>query len=197
MIGYSSFNTGHRQSDSDAIEQGAKVGADLVLVVDPKYSGTVTTSVPITTPTTSTSYTTGTATAYGSGGTVNAYGNSTTTTYGTQTHFVPMSVRRFDYGAYYLYRRHYTFGALYRDLNDAERQALQSNKGAVIGTIVDGSPAYEADILAGDVVVAVDGAAVAGWHGLSETLSQKAGRTVELSIVRNGHPLTKTVKLAQ
>jgi hypothetical protein len=60
-IGYSSFNTGHRESDANAVAQGEKIGADLVVVIDPRYTGSVTSSVPITTPTSSTSYTTGTA----------------------------------------------------------------------------------------------------------------------------------------
>src|SRR5207248_8766609 len=62
LIGYSSFNTGHRESDDGALSQGTKVGADLVVVVDPKYTGSITSSVPITTPTSTTSYSTGTAT---------------------------------------------------------------------------------------------------------------------------------------
>lgn len=150
LIGYSSFNSGRRESDSAAVAQGADVGADIVVVVDPRYTGSVSTTVPITTPTATTSYTTGTATAYGPGGPVTAYGNATTTTYGSQTNYLPLTIQRFDYGALYFYKRHWVFGALFRDLNDDERRALQSNRGVYVSTLVDGSPAFNADILAGE-----------------------------------------------
>jgi hypothetical protein len=59
-IGYSSFNSGHQESDANAASQGEKIGADLVVVIDPRYTGSLTSNVPITTPTSSTCYTTGT-----------------------------------------------------------------------------------------------------------------------------------------
>jgi hypothetical protein len=194
-IGYSSFNSGHRESDSNAVSQAQKVGADLVVVIDPRYTGSVTSSVPITTPTSSTSYTTGTATAYGSGGMATAYGNSTTTTYGSQTTYIPMTVHRFDYGALYFIKKHYVFGVNFRDPNDDERRTLQSNKGVYVTSVVNGSPAFKADVLVGDMIVAIDGAAVYGHQGCSDLLGQKRGRTVEVAIVRGDHSLTKSVAL--
>ena len=98
-IGSSMFNSGKGASEAQALAQGRTVGADLVLVFYPKYTGSATSSVPITTPTTSTSYTAGSATAYGPGGPVTAYGNASTTTYGTNTNYVPITVNRSDYGA--------------------------------------------------------------------------------------------------
>lgn len=197
LIGYSSFNSGRRESDHAAVSQGADVGADLVVVVDPKYTGSVSTTVPITTPTATTSYTTGSATAYGPGGPVTAYGNATTTTYGSQTTYLPLTIQRFDYGALYLYKRHWVFGALFRDLNDEERRALQSNKGACVTTLVEGSPAFIADILPGDIIAAVDGQPVLGQRGFTDLLVEKRGRTVQMTIVRGGQTMTKPVSLAE
>ncbi len=152
LIGYSSFTSGYSQTLADAQKQGVKVGADLVVVIDPKYEETRTASVPITTPTRQTYVTNGTATAYGSGAPVTAYGNSTTTAYGSQTNYVPMSADRYHFEAiYYVKQTHFVLGAYFRDLNDDERQALQSNRGAYIVTVVDGSPALKADILVGDI----------------------------------------------
>jgi len=101
VIGYSSFNSGHNEPDSEAVAQAKKIGADLVVIVDPNYTGSVTSQIPLTLPTTTTSQTNGSATAYGSGGSVTAYGNSTTTTYGSRTTYIPMTVNRYDYGAVY------------------------------------------------------------------------------------------------
>ena len=78
LIGYSSFSSGHRESESNAVNQGERVEADIVVVIDPRYTDSVTTSVPLTPPTSQTSYTTGTANAYGPAGTATAYVNATT-----------------------------------------------------------------------------------------------------------------------
>ncbi len=196
MIGYSSFNSGHSETDAGALAQGAKVQADLVVVISPQYTGSVTSTVPITTPTSQTSYTNGSATAYGPGGSATAYGNSTTTTYGTQTTYVPMTVNRVDYGALYFFKQgHVTFGANCRDATDAEHRALQSNRGAVVTFVVDGTPAFRADVLAGDMIVAIDGSPVYGYQGYLDLLGQKRGQKVDVTIVRNGESITKAVLL--
>jgi hypothetical protein len=67
LIGSSSFTSGRPESDQDAIDLGIEVGADVVVILNPQYQGTVTANVPMTMPTTTTSYTNGTATAYGPG----------------------------------------------------------------------------------------------------------------------------------
>jgi len=195
LIGYSSFNSGRRASDSGAVSQGTKVGADIVVVIDPHYTGSVTSSVPITTPTSSTSYTTGNATAYGSGGVATAYGNATTTTYGSQTSYIPVTVQRFDYGALYFVKRHYSFGVNFRNPTDEERRERQSNKGVYVTTVVSDTPAFRADILPGDIVVAIDGAPVYGEQGCSDLLQNKRGQTVNIEIVRGDHSLTKSVAM--
>lgn len=51
VIGYSSFNSGHKEPDSEAIAQAKKLGADLVVIVDPSYTGSVTSQLPLTVPT--------------------------------------------------------------------------------------------------------------------------------------------------
>ncbi|HEY8878642.1 MAG TPA: PDZ domain-containing protein [Roseateles sp.] len=186
LIGSSSFNSGQSESDAAAVEQGRRVGADLVVILDPRYTGTVNGSIPITTPTTSTSYTQGTATAYGKGGPVTAYGSSTTTTYGTQTNYVPFAVNRNDYSAGYFVKRRWAFGAMWRDLTDAERQALQSNRGVAVRLVVEGTPAFIADILPGDIILAVNGAPVFGQEELSRLIRANAGKKTPFTVYRQG-----------
>ncbi len=194
-VGISSFSSGRNERDGDAIEQGKRIGADLVVVINPEYVGSQTTAIPITIPTTTTSQTSGTATAYGTGGTATAYGNSTTTTYGSRTTYVPMTVNRYEFGALYFVKRRYLLGANYRDLSDEERRQLQSNRGAYVISVIDDSPAYESDILPGDVIVALNGQAANGQDGLSDLVKASEGRAVELTIIRQGMRLTKSVAL--
>jgi len=195
MIGNSMFNSGRPESDDSAILQAQAVGADLVLILNPRYTGSVTSSIPITTPTTSTSYSTGTATAYGPGGPVTAYGSGTTTTYGTTTNYVPFTTHRSDYGAVYFVRQRFGLGTFNRDLNDTERQELQTNKGAVVRLVVDGTPAFNADLLVGDVVTAIDGIAIANAQAFTEHLRERRGKQVSLSIVRRGQRIEKAIQL--
>ncbi|PRA51950.1 MULTISPECIES: PDZ domain-containing protein [Pseudomonas] len=194
-IGSAMFNSGESESEDDAIEQGRLVGADLVLIFTPKYTGSVTSSVPLTMPTTNTSYSSGSATAYGAGGPVTAYGNSTTTTYGTNTTYIPVTVNRSDYGAAYFIKRRFSLGIFGRSLNDAERQALQTNQGYVVETIVDGSPAYLSDILPGDVIVLMAGEKVSTPEDVSRLIGIHDGQSIKLNIVRKDKSLEKSVAL--
>lgn len=98
-IGESSFNAGTGSvSEAQPREHPQKVGAHLVLVAS-KFTHSVSGAMPLTLPNTTTSYTTGSATAYGRGGPVTAYGSGTTTTYGTQTTYIPYTVDRADFNA--------------------------------------------------------------------------------------------------
>jgi PDZ domain len=197
VIGYSSFTSGHRQNDDDAVDQAKKIGADLVIILGSEYAGSVTTSVPLTTPTATTSYTNGMATAYGTGGSAVAYGNSTTTTYGTSTSYVPMTVNRYQFGALYLVKVRFHLGVRDRDLSDQERQELQTNRGVYVITVVDGTPAYASDILPGDIITALDGSRIDGLANFNELLSTRVGGTVELTIIRHGKMISKVVPLQQ
>jgi membrane-associated protease RseP (regulator of RpoE activity) len=195
LIGSSAFTSGRPESEHDAIKQGIKVGADLVVILNPEYQGSTTADVPITTPTTTTSYTNGTATAYGSGGPVTAFGQATTTTYGTSTTYIPMTVNRSAYAAGYFVKFRYAFGANFRDLTDGERRQLQTNRGALVNTVVDNSPAYNSDILPGDVIVAFNGQTPSGASGLMDLINANRGRTVEVTIVRAGKVVSKHVSI--
>lgn len=193
VIGYSSFNGG-RGTEAQAIEQGKKVHADLVVVMDPRYTGTRSTVVPIVTPTSQTSVTNGTATAYGTGRYATVYGTATTTTYGTQTNLVPISTDRFDFGAIYMVKAKMYFGAFFRDLTDEERQSLGSNRGVYVMTVVNDSPAFNADVLAGDVIVTVNGERVS-TELLRARLDASHGKTVMLGIHRASGDVEKRVTL--
>jgi membrane-associated protease RseP (regulator of RpoE activity) len=194
-IGYSSFSGTSGEDDEDALEVGQMVAADMVVVIHPKYRGSRRVDVPLTLPTATTSQTNGTATVYGSGGSANVYSNSTTTTYGSQTTYIPVTLKRYEYGAVYLVKRRQLLGAQFRDLNNEERSRLQTNRGVVVVVVVDGTPAYESDVLTGDIIVSVDGTPVAGVDGLRQMLQGKHGQLIEMSILRGGSTIVKSLKL--
>lgn len=195
LIASSSFTSGRPEPDQDAIEVGTRLGADLIVILAPEYQGTVSTSVPITMPSTTTSYTNGSATAYGSGGPVTAYGNSTTTSYGTRTTYLPMTVQRSAYGAGYFVKWHFRLGAHVSDLSDAERQQLQTNRGVHVDYVVDNTPAYNSDILPGDVIVGVNGQAANNQTAFGDMIAANRGQTMNVTLIRAGKTLSKKVSL--
>jgi hypothetical protein len=196
MVGYSSFWSSTTQTEEAAIQQGKEVGADLVLILNPKYAGSSTSHIPITTPNVARSYSTGSATAYGSsGGSVSAYGSGTTTTYSTTTNYIPVTIDRFDYGAVFFVKPRFILGVAPRDLNDSERQRLQSNKGVAVNIVVDDTPAFHSDILVGDIITGIDGIEVSNSKYLESLLEERSKNTVSLSIIRDGKQIKKSIQL--
>jgi PDZ domain len=182
VIGESSFN-GPKLDEDDAVDQGRKVGADRIVMYG-RLASTEHTTIPLTLPTTQTSVTNGMATAYGSAGVATAYGSSTTTTYGTQTTYLPMTIHRYDALAVYLVKVRYAFGGLFRDLSPSESQRVGTVNGTTVAVVVRGSPAAAAGILPGDVILKADGEPVIDGAHLSEFLQARQGRAVEFQILR-------------
>lgn len=198
-LGYSSFNGGTNVNWEDAIEQGKKLGASVVILYNPKHSGTRSGVYTQSIPTTTTSYSTGTATAYGPGGTVNAYGSGITTTYGTQQVAVPYTVNRYDYMATYWAKviKPPILGVRWRDLTGEERTALGSNKGARIVAVVKGSPAFKADILRNDILKKINGMEVVDIAEAGRLTHMFRGLTVSIELIRNGQVRTFEMTLNQ
>lgn len=72
-----------------------------------------------------------------------------------------------------------------------------TRRGAVVEEITSGSPAAEAGIESGDVVVAIDGDAVGGAESLTAFVRERAsGDTATLTVVRDGKVVDVEVTLA-
>jgi PDZ domain-containing protein len=96
--------------------------------------------------------------------------------------------------AYYV-RFKLPFGATFRDLRPAEMSELGTGGGVAIGSVVDDSPASRANLLAGDIVLKCDDKAIIDRADFQSRLRAKAGRPVNLTIVRNGETLQRMVRL--
>jgi serine protease Do len=84
------------------------------------------------------------------------------------------------------------------DPADAEVYRLKTVAGAEIIQVTAGSPAETAGLALGDVITAVDGAAVDESGDLMELLARnEPGQVVALSLVRFGEPLTVDVRLGE
>ena len=73
----------------------------------------------------------------------------------------------------------------------AEALGLSRVAGALVARVSDGGPAAEAGLVAGDVIVHVDGFEVADARAVQYRLTTRGvGRTVKLDIIRKGQPQT-------
>jgi C-terminal processing protease CtpA/Prc len=196
LIGFSSFYAPSGQ-ERKALAQAEHVHAAMVLVYS-NYKDTLSGTMPITTPTTQTSYTNASASAYGNGGFANAYGSATTTTYGSETTYVPYNVSRSNYFATYWVKAnlaHIKLGCIVKDLDDEQRRSISSNKGVLVSAVIWGTPAFQSDILKGDIIRKIGGDEVFGVASFQEITLKHAGQSVDVEFVRDSKPQTKTIQL--
>ncbi len=71
----------------------------------------------------------------------------------------------------------------------AESLGLSSSKGALIGQVVEGSPAERAGIQAGDVITTINGKAVSNPGEARNTIGMlRVGEKVDIGLIRDGKP---------
>ena len=84
------------------------------------------------------------------------------------------------------------------DSNTAKALGLEKTRGVLIGAVMPGEPAEKAGMLAGDVVLAMDGKPVENSSELLRFIAdQKPGATVKLTIWRGGKEQVLRVKLGE
>jgi C-terminal processing protease CtpA/Prc len=115
-----------------------------------------------------------------------------------QTRYEPQVVETYDHVAsYWRKAQPPVLGILGSDLEEADRQAQQSNKGVLVKLLVRNSPAFMADVFRGDIVRKLAGHEVLGTEDFFQRVAENAGKTVDLQLWRNGKLITKSVTLAQ
>jgi len=86
------------------------------------------------------------------------------------------------------------FGASFRDLHADEREKVGAS-GVSIGKVIGGSPAADANLRAGDIILKVDDEKIAGRAAFEKLLRKHMGKRVTLTISRNGKVSTRLVRL--
>ena len=75
---------------------------------------------------------------------------------------------------------------------------VDGGQGAVIGTVDDGTPADQAGVEAGDIVIAVDDETIDGASGLVAAVrDHEPGDEIEITVLRDGVELTLIAELAE
>ena len=195
MVGYSSFNAANVNVNG-AIAQAKKVHASVVLIYS-KYANTVSGLLPLIIPDNETSTTSLYGNVYGSGGGwANYSGTATTTTYGSKATYIPYSVNRFDYLAtYWVKQKRPILGVWVKDLPPEIRSEIGSNKGVLVTVVVKNSPAFQSDILKGDILKRIDDTEIYNTESFTNTIRKHEGQKVIITVYRNGKLIRKEVQL--
>ncbi len=100
-----------------------------------------------------------------------------------------------EFLAVYYVRFKLLFGATFRNLTPAERDTAGSDGGVRIGSVVGATPASDANLMAGDLVLRFNGRPFADRVEFQDLLRNEAGKAVTLTIRRNGIDIERVVRL--
>jgi serine protease DegQ len=80
----------------------------------------------------------------------------------------------------------------------AESFKLGDIKGVLVTEVVRRSPADEAGIKTGDILIAIDNNAINNWSAMLETVANlPPGKVVPIKLMRNGESISLQVKIAK
>ncbi len=200
-IGESSFyGPANRSNQAQAVEQGKKVGASVVLFKS-DYMDTRSGVVPYTVANPNVVSTVNTSgTIYGNNGSSANYSGSGTITTpgGYSTYAIPYSVDRNTFYASYWAKRDVNkihLGLNYIPIDDATRHRLERNTGVQVVVVVRGTPAFNANFLEGDILLRLNGKDITDVQSLSADLMRLPGQVVTFDLLRGDLPRTIPVTL--
>jgi C-terminal processing protease CtpA/Prc len=190
-LGISSFyGAAESSSPEEFINQAKKVGASMVLV-QTKFKDSVSGVVP--------NY----YNDFSSGG-IGAAASSKYSTVSTQgakmAGDVPYSMTRYDTVATFWVHRDMSrvpLGVVAESLPEDVRARLQRNTGVIAVVVIQGTPAFNAHMLANDVILKIGGEDVIDPQGFDTQLARFQGQAVDVEILRGDTPKTITVTLNQ
>lgn|GEM_PF-937649 len=192
-IGHSAFN-GRFAGEQEAISQAKSVGAEVVIVYS-KYSHQDAGVIPLSLPSIQTS----TATAEQGGGNAGPLSLSAiTSAVGSVATMLPYKLDRYDQAATYWRKPPvHVMGVFVRELTADERRKIRTDNGVAVQAVVNGSPAFDANILRGDTIAKIGDAEIRELPDYRQAIKQHAGSSVNVVIIRDGKTINKQVTLNQ
>lgn len=167
LIGYSAFN-GREAGQKNIRKQAKKVGASDVIHLE-RYTDTQS---------------------------AGAVGSTSFSRWGAFSFVTPMTVRRYDQLAMFFRKAPREGLGIYpRPLTDEEKMRIGTNKGVAIVAVTNGSPAFNADILPGDIILQLNNHPLWDADSIRAALDSAKGKTTEIQIVRGGQQISKQVTI--
>lgn len=111
---------------------------------------------------------------------------------------VPLSVNRYAQTAVFLSKLQQGkigLGFRYRYLEPNEIQSAGTNRAVAVVYTIRNSPAFNADILPGDIILSVGGVPITDEDGWSRLKAEMAGKLVPMELIRSGQAKTLQIKL--
>lgn len=191
LVGQSSFNGGV-VSKSKALDEAKKIGASVVLFYS-QYTNTENSQIPLILPSTQTSDTS----AYGMIGSRPIFGQSTTSTYGTQTIYIPHTVQRYNYLATFWKKnaKPLETGLRLHGMTSQERREIGGNIGFKVTCVITGSPAFYANVLRGDVIERMGDIDLRVKSDLRRAAVKYKGASTTILLWHDGKTTVKHIKL--
>ncbi len=184
LLGYSSFQ-GKMDPRYNVIQVGRDTGATIIITSN-AFLGRDSSTVPLLLPTSSTTYSSGSFSGTNNSSFSGTYNESQTT---NSSQWIPITVTKniFKQTTAFFVKTSKTFklGVYYRDLTPKERQKNERNMGVIITTVIEGTPAFSANIIPEDIVIEVNGQKVNNFSRMSQIINTK-GDITDISILRNG-----------
>ena len=179
VVGESGFNAEY-EDPANAIKQAKAVGATVVLV-NVEYTNTESSTTPLLLPDNRTTY----------------FAGGSATTYGTMVVPISSNTRRYDqYGVFFVeWKERARFGIQGKDLTPKLRRKLERNTGMLIEVVVEDTPAFNANVIAGDVLIALDGKTIRDYEAAAKILGAvpESADSAVMTVLRNGEEKDITV----
>ena len=187
-IGESAFLGGvDNDPKKHMIEHAKKIGATLVIAIN-NYKGTETVTK---TTQEANNINTNYFGLYGQ-----SIGNALTTYYTPKT--TVSSYDKYQQNAVFLIKRtkKQKFGLQITDLTPKLRREIGRNTGVLVNIVFDGSPAFYANIMKGDIILKMDGVDARGGKELNRLMTQldPSIKSLVFTILRNGKELDIVIK---
>jgi hypothetical protein len=197
LLGRSQF-TGTDIDGRAALAQAEDVGASVVLL-QAEYAKTVTEAVPMTEwiPDRTVTYTIVEEVQTGPDAGALVEREVTRTIEGEfQTYYIPETSDYYDVAAtFWAKAKAPRFGVLVQPLTNEAKQEIESNRGVMVRTVIIDSPAYEADVLPGDIITRFGDDRVESAAQLFSLIEEHAGEEVSIEVVRDGRRRILTIPL--
>jgi C-terminal processing protease CtpA/Prc len=182
-IGISSFYGVDRDNLNSQIKEQSQLIKACKIVVYSSYRNTMSGNYALQTPRIQSS----TSPISGNVGSTQFYGTINTTTYGTNTSYVPYSYEVYNNTVYFMNKATgYRTGMIVQNLTDSLKQSINSNKGVYVYIVVKGTTAYNAEIVPGDIVTKIGLNNIKDTTDYQTAIIMQENMTVPVEIIRNG-----------
>ena len=109
---------------------------------------------------------------------------------------MPYSFHRYDYYAtFWIKAKPASLGIHFGNLTDELRRKVESNKGVYIIVVIKDSPAFNADLLNGDIIRKFNNLEISNTSHFVNLIAENKRQQIELEIFRNGKTIVKQIQL--